>query len=193
MDRSRREERLGKILGAGFQRAAAAFASVTNRQVNVTHINSFMWPSTSGGQSRLPDTGNLYVLSTQLIGDISGKTFLIVDENESDEILRAMDLRIANPTLNEAFLMEIDHVISSSVLAEFSNALAIEVYTDLAELTRLPATELHGFLRSMVGDESQSTFVVCRTTFQFGEGQSLHAQIIWSLCNRIFASLPLAS
>lgn len=190
MDRSR-EEKLVKIMSAGFERAARSFSNLINRKVKVTRCSSVMMQPSKGSQAFAEETGQLYVLVTQIIGDVSGKSFLIFSQDESEEVFKAMNLRKSNEALNEAFLLEIDNIISASVIAELSESLCIEVYGDVPELFRVAASDLKRFVATETGDDNHANVIFCNTTFQFDERESIHPQFVWNLGHRIFDAIPV--
>src|SRR4051812_41030451 len=102
-----REERLIQIMNAGFERAARSFSSLVNKKVKVTKCSATLLHTTETKSPFAEESGRLYVLVTQIIGNVSGKSFLIFNQAESEEIFSAMNLNKSNEALNEAFLMEI--------------------------------------------------------------------------------------
>ena len=186
-----REERLAQIMTIGFERAARSFSSLVNKRVKVTKCTSTMIHDADSKAAFAEESGHLYVLITQVIGDVSGKSFLIFNQDESEEIFKAMNLRMSNVALNEAFLMEIDNIISASVIAEMANALAIEVYGDVPVLVRMPAHELQSFVAKEIGNGNHSCTIFCNTSFQFDDRDTIHPQFVWNLNNRIFQAISM--
>jgi len=191
METKSREERLAGIMSSGFERAARSFSSLINRKVKITKCQSVLIQSSKNHAALAEESGQLYVLVTQIIGDISGKSFLIFNEVESEEVFKAMNLKKSSSAMNEAFLLEIDNIISASVIAELSMSLDLEVYGDVPELNRMPATELNSFILAETGDDNHSSLIFCNATFQFDERDSIHPQFIWNLSNRIFDTMPV--
>jgi len=180
-----------KIMGAGFERAARSFSTLINKNVRVTKCNSVRIRPGASWSAFAEESGHLYVLVTQIIGDVSGKSFLIFNDDESQEIFKAVNLRRSNDALNEAFLMEIDNIISASVIAEMANALSLEIYGDVPALVRMPAGELRSFVSKELGNDSSSSVIFCNTSFKFDECDTIHPQFVWSLSNRIFDAIPV--
>jgi len=189
MDTKSREEKLARIMSGGFERAARSFSNLINRKVKVTKCHSVLIQPNKSQAALAEESGQLYVLVTQIIGDVSGKSFLIFNEAESKEVFKAMNLRKSDDAMNEAFLLEIDNIISASVIAELATALALEVYGDVPELNRLPAQDLNSFIIAEAGDDIHSTLIFCNATFQFDERDSIHPQFVWNLSSRIFDAI----
>jgi chemotaxis protein CheY-P-specific phosphatase CheC len=191
MDTKSREEKLARIMSAGFERAARSFSNLINRKVKITKCHAVLVQPTRSQMAVAEESGHLYVLVTQIIGDVSGKSFLIFNEAESEEVFKAMNLKKSSDAMNEAFLLEIDNIISASVIAELATALGLEVYGDVPELNRVPGQDLNAFIVAEAGDESHSSLIFCNATFQFDERDSIHPQFVWNLSNRIFDAIPV--
>jgi chemotaxis protein CheY-P-specific phosphatase CheC len=189
MDMQSREERLVQIMSAGFERAARSFSSLVNKKVKVTRCKATVLHATEARTPLSEESALLYVLVTQIIGTISGKSFLIFSQAESEEIFSAINLPRSNEALNEAFLMEIDNIISASVIAELANALSLEVYGDVPVLVRIPAPDLNAFVTKEIGNDKHASVILCSTTFQFDQHDTIHPQFVWSLSNRIFETI----
>lgn len=192
MDLRSKENFLIQIMSAGFERAAASFSSLIGRKVKVTRSQAILVHNDDSFSHLGDKTGDLYILITQIIGDVSGKSFLIFNNEESQEIFKSINLTSANKALNEAFLLEIDNIISASVISELSNSLNVEVYGDVPKLIVKNAKELATFIRSEVGDENVSSMIFCNTTFQFDGKEKINPQFIWNLNSKIFETIPVS-
>jgi chemotaxis protein CheY-P-specific phosphatase CheC len=184
------ENFLTRVMSNGFNRAAASFSKIIQR--SVTMVNS---PPVLirhyGDLSFLGEQGDLYILTTQLIGNISGKSFLIFSSDESKEIFKAMRLSTSTEALKEAFLLEIDNIISASVIAELSNSLSLEIYGDVPQLVKVHSNELQDFMSKEMSSEDLTSMIFCNTTFQFDNNESVHPQFIWKLSSRVFEMIPV--
>lgn len=187
----RRQEKLAKIMGIGFDRAARSFSNLIHRKVTVTNCHSIVTDSLRSERAFAEAHGDLHVLVTQVIGDVSGKSFLIFTDKERAEVFNAMNLRQDNEALCEAFLLEIDNIISASVISELADSLGLEVYGDVPELHRIAAAEYSTFMEKAIGSGGASGLLFCRATFQVGEHESTAPQFVWNLSNRIFEAIPV--
>lgn len=186
MDFRTPESFLIHTMNSGFEKAASAFSKLIHRPVTIVSSQSIV-QAAGNTFSYLPEErGELYVLITQLIGDVSGRSFLILNEEESKEIFKAIHITSGNPKLNEAFLLEIDNIISASVIAELSNQLKLEIYGDVPQLIKINAPDLHEFLRYETSTEDAASVIFSNTTFKFDGKEKIHPQFIWRLSNKIF-------
>ncbi len=186
-----RENFLTRVMNNGFSRAATSFAKVIQRSVTMVNSQPVLIQQDSDFSFFSEEQGDLYVLVTQIIGDISGKSFLIFSREESWEIFQSLKLSISNDALKEAFLLEIDNIISASVIAELSNSLHLEIYGDVPRLAKIHSKELKTFLSREMSSDDPSRMIFCNTTFQFENSKSLHPQFIWKLSCKVFEMIPI--
>ncbi|HEY5744488.1 MAG TPA: hypothetical protein VIU12_00300 [Chryseolinea sp.] len=190
MENRNRENFLVHVMNTGFERAAASFSKLINQRVTITSAQSTVVRYDGNFSYLSEEQGEVYVLITRIIGEISGKSFLIFSQDESLEIFKAIGLKVQDTKLNEAFLLEIDNIMSASVISELSNALDLEIYGDVPQLVKMHAKELKNFIGAEVNKDDPSNLIFSNTTFQFEERGSVHPQFIWEMSSRIFALIP---
>ena len=190
MDIHLRENTLIHIMNGGFEKAAIAFSRLINKPVKIINTQSILIHHEDDISYISEELGELSVLVTQIIGDISGKSYLIFSQDESKEIFRALNTSISNESLHQAFLLEIDNIISASVIAELSNAFSLEIYGDVPRLSKVKAMDLQKFMDTDALSDTRSSVIFCNTTFRFDDRDNIHPQFIWKLSNKIFEVVP---
>lgn len=190
MENRSRENFIVHVMNAGFERAALSFSKLIGRSVRVTHAPSIVVRHDNDFSCISEERGDLFVLTTQIIGEVNGKSFLIFSEEESAEIFKTLGTSI-NDQLKEAFLMEIDNIISASVISDLSNALSIEVYGDVPHLIRIHSNELQDYMNDEMSKEGQSSMIFSNTTFHFDSGEQIHPQFVWKLSSKVFEMIPV--
>ncbi len=190
MDARDRENFLIHLMNTGFEKAASSFSRLINKPVRIVNAQSILVRHADDFSYISEEHGDLYVLVTQIIGDISGKSFLVFSHEESQEIFKALNSSMSNQALNEAFLMEIDNIISASVISEISNALDLEIYGDVPQLAKVHARDLQNFLSKEVVHDVSSSMIFSNTTFQFDRKDRVHPQFVWKLSSKIFDLIP---
>jgi chemotaxis protein CheY-P-specific phosphatase CheC len=189
MDMSSRDSFIMNVFNAGFQKAASSFSKLINRDVQVTNPQSVLGRQYTDLGCLSAEENELYILITNVIGDVSGKSFLILSQNERQEIFKSIKSSITNHALNEAFLLEIDNIISASVIAELSNVLEIEIYGDIPHLFKVRSEDLSRFLTNHLSSED-SSLVISKAVFQFDQVEKIHPQFIWKLSSKVFDLIP---
>jgi chemotaxis protein CheY-P-specific phosphatase CheC len=186
MEMRSQENFLMHVLNSGFNKAATSFSRLINRPVKIINSQSILVRHDEDFSYVSEEQGELYVLVTQVIGDISGKSFLIFNHEESQEIFRALNTSITNEVLNEAFLLEIDNIISASVIAELSDTLNLEIYGDVPQLAKIQSQHLHKFMTGETSKDEPSSMIFSNTTFQFDQKDKIHPQFIWKISSKVF-------
>lgn len=191
MENRIRENFILHVMSKGFERAADSFSKLVGQHVRITNSTSVLVRHGEDFTCLSEESGDLTVLTTQLIGDLSGKSFLIFSEEETNEIFKVVGSP-HNKTLREAFLLEIDNIISASVISDLSNALNIEIYGDVPQIYQLHSNELQEFLAADLTSHSEdpSSMILCNTTFRFDHGDQIHPQFIWRISSKVFDVIP---
>jgi chemotaxis protein CheY-P-specific phosphatase CheC len=126
-------EKLGKLFDSGYANAASAFARMTGQQIEFHQIKSGFHPL---GELQMNGAlclvkGSL-LLTTEIFGDITGKSYLFLSDKEVDLLTAGIPVgKEASINLKEEFLKEVDNILSASVITRLSNELKIEMYGDV--------------------------------------------------------------
>lgn len=190
MDTQSREKFLIHAMNSGFERAAASFSKLINKTVRITNSHYIIAHDGTDLSCISEEAGDLYILVTQIIGDIPGKSFLVFNQEESKEIFATLNMSSKNHELNEAFLLEIDNIISASVISNLSNALNIEIYGDVPKLLKVHSSEFQKVMLEEAKHEEPSAIIFANTTFSFQTHERIHPQFIWKLSAKIFDKVP---
>lgn len=189
-----RESFILHVMNGGFTRAAQAFSKLVGKAVKVsnapvTHLrhNDF---------SHIPEAkGDLYVLITQVIGDFSGKSYLVFNEDECQNLcVLTNHVTAASRTPEEMrgdLLTEVDNILSASVIAELSEALQAEIYGDVPVLKKIRANTLKQFIASDSHHaDGGADILVANTVFHFNANEQIHPQFIWKISEKAYDLIP---
>jgi chemotaxis protein CheY-P-specific phosphatase CheC len=177
MEKNNKENIILGILQNGFERAAFSFSGIILNRVTVSGTSIKSDEHFALGD----DQGDLFILTTQLMGDLAGKSYLILNFNASQEIKASMGHMTRE--LHEAALLEIDNIVSASVISDLSNALGIELYGDVPHLIKIHSSQLRQFLQSEGKDSEQMIFA--KATFNINSTEKISSQFIWKLSSNI--------
>lgn len=191
MSNHEQEKFIVDVLNRGYHKAANSFSKLVGKQVQITNAQSLIVRNQKDCSFISEEKGELFVYITQLIGDLSGKSFLIFNEEERDDIFRELS-KDGRANLTEAFLYEIDNIVSASVISEISNAFNIEVYGDVPHLVKIQANALQKYICGDTGEADPSSIIFSNTTFHLGHHERVHPQFIWKFRKRIFEMIPVS-
>lgn len=186
MDNKTRETFLINVMNNGFSRAADSFSRLINKPVKIINAQPVMIRHDNSFSYCQEEHSELYILITQIIGDISGKSILIFNSEETQEIFKTISTSVNSDFLKEAFLLEIDNIISASVIAELSTSLDLEIYGDVPHLVKIHSKDLQEFMNKEMARDEHSSMIFCNTTFQFDKKDKINPQFIWKLSSKVF-------
>ena len=189
MSNKDREDLVMHIMNAGFKRAAASFTKLVGQQVRITNSAVLLIRHGNDSSFITEEEGNIYVLTTSLMGSITGKSYLIFSAGEVIEICKVLGTKISDQ-LRDGFLLEIDNIISAAVISELGDKLATEVYGDVPHLHYINSSKLQDLINGEVMNEETSNILFSNATFHFESGDHVHPQFIWKLSSRIFDIIP---
>ncbi|HEV8512538.1 MAG TPA: hypothetical protein VGQ59_04660 [Cyclobacteriaceae bacterium] len=192
MHKGNREHFLTRVMNAGFTKAADSFSKIIHRSVTMVNSQPVLIRHDSDISYLTREQGDLNILITQIIGDFSGKSFLVFNSDESGEIFEALKLSTANDALKEALLLEIDNIISASVIAELANSLRVEIYGDVPKLVKINSKDFLEFVKMEMSSDDPFSMVFCNAIFQLDGNRSVQPQFIWKLSSRVFEMTPTA-
>jgi chemotaxis protein CheY-P-specific phosphatase CheC len=132
--------------------------------------------------SRKEPVKKSYLLMTNILGDIGGKAYLIFNELEVEKLVDANlpDSIKNNPAekaeMTDAILLEIDNIITASVITQFSNIFQRKLYGDVPSLTILPENETNQFLNA---NHQQGFDPIYFNAKFISENIEIHPEFIW--------------
>lgn len=101
---------------------------------------------------------NIHFLTTKIIGDLKGICCLIFSENEANH-LRSVALPqeiLNNPEIMsemaDGIMLEVDNIISASVITQFSNILKVKIHGDVPNLKKFSYDDMIQFLKNEIDE-----------------------------------------
>jgi chemotaxis protein CheY-P-specific phosphatase CheC len=174
-------------MNKGFNKAANSFSQMINRPISLAHSNTIVIQNVKEFTYVSEEEGKLMVLTTGMIGELRGKSFLILSEQEQKEICHAVSPgKPLSVEYQEALLLEIDNIVSASVISQIANDFNIQVYGDVPVLKFVDAENIHAYLSTNLENENSDSIILCNTTFLIGNHKHIHPQFIWKLSPAIF-------
>ena len=141
------------IISQGLVKAAESLSFFMNETISLQEFedeNQFSIPHleiSKKGQS------NIQLLITKVIGDLKGVCCLIFSEEEANqlrssalppEILESPEMMAE---MSDGILLEVDNIISASVITQFSNILKVKIHGGVPALKKVNSEELENFFQ----------------------------------------------
>jgi chemotaxis protein CheY-P-specific phosphatase CheC len=173
-----------EIISKGLSKAAQSLSFFMKEHISLkeTDFNISSEQTIEIKKSKVEE--NLFVLSTEIKGELKGICFLVFDQEEKDEICKVTlppDI-INNPdklkAMQEPLLLEIDNIISASVITQLANNLKQKVYGDVPQLTLLTPSALKENIQQQMKPDRliigfQTEFISSKSHF--------HPEFFWIL------------
>lgn len=188
-----RENFVVQMMNMGFSKAVDSFSRMVGKKVTLAHNNVTLVKSQSEYLNTYNKSANLLVLTTQMIGELTGKSYFILSDVETVEIAKSV-YKISGDKLTaevcQAILLEIDNIISASVIGQMSSSINKEVYGDVPSLQQVRGDAIQTFIKNDFSILKPENFVVITVTFNIEGSVKIHPQFIWKLSSKIFELIP---
>ena len=174
-----------KLINTSFERAAHSFSSLLKQDIviEMTDISiSREMPEINMG---VKQAGELTLVITEIMGELDGKSYLVFNEEECEALYHAIFPKNDNPkdrsSLEEAFLKEVDNILSASVITEFSNFFNIQIYGDVPHLIRINHAGVGQIINQDFNNANTNSayFFIANTKFLFKDNLQLRPHFFW--------------
>ncbi|WP_317898021.1 chemotaxis protein CheC [Aurantibacillus circumpalustris] len=135
---------------------------------------------------------NIHLLITNVIGELKGVCCLIFSEEEADKLKQTALPKeiIENPELMaemaDAIMLEVDNIISASVITKFSDILNHKIYGGVPELKKLSFEEMNDYVTN---NFLQDLYIInFKTQFQSSH-LNFNPEFVWLFDNTFLNSI----
>ncbi len=129
---------------------------------------------------------NIHLLTTKVIGELKGVCCLIFSEEEADHLRSvALPPEILNSPemmaeMSDGIMLEVDNIISASVITQFSNLLKIKIHGGVPHLKKLSYDEMDEFISSEINNELY--LISFKTSFESSKA-NFNPEFVWLFDN----------
>tara|TARA_B100000809_G_scaffold266898_1_gene332700 strand:- start:875 stop:1510 length:636 start_codon:yes stop_codon:yes gene_type:complete len=186
-----------EVVNVGLGKAADSMAFFTKEKVLIRSLN-FDVKSTNSIEhlSQKKTDELLYVLKTEIKGELGGICFLVFSEKEVNELVKIalpksiLDDKDKLAVMTDAILLEMDNIIVASVVTQFSNLFNFEMYGDVPSLTK---TVLNGFTQIVESTNKTSKYVLYFKSEFNTSGIDINPEFIWLLDEKYIEGVKVLS
>lgn len=147
------------IVSKGLEKAAESLSFFLKEDVVVDHIDNDAC-DISYTLSILPrNRTNIHLMTTAIMGEMKGVCCLVFSEEEATLIKKnALPEELHNDEaamkeMGEAFLLELDNIISAAVITEFANKLTTRIFGDVPGLKIVDEEEMLNYFSQQMEEE----------------------------------------
>ncbi len=180
-------EQTKKEINLGYSHSANSFSAIAKQKIQIEtsdmvieEIDDFHIIDLNGKEFK--------VLITDIIGQLPGKSYLIFNEVESDEIydicLPSAKDSNNRTEMEEAILLEIDNMLAAAVITKFSNHLNSKIFGGVPSIHTKTIDNLENFIiedlkSAKFNMEGATVFISTNTKFMFENNDEMSPEFIW--------------
>ncbi|MCV9385637.1 chemotaxis protein CheC [Reichenbachiella ulvae] len=181
-----------RLMKFGLAKGALSLEMMVGSPVVMKNVE-FGVPSVNGvSQYTTKEDQKLYLLKTELVGDLKGFCHLIFSDEDVQKIQTKClpeDIMTTNNSQSRLmkleFMTEIDNMVAGSVVTQLANYLNLEVYGNVPILTTMKAAEANGHIDAESVDHNSN--IVLKTIYHIPE-LNIFSEFVWLFQDR-FAEL----
>lgn len=172
------------LINIGLEKAAQSMAFFTKNDVSIQSTELQIKPMSFLENVISKEDDDIAILTTEIMGDVSGVSYLIFSQDEIEEIWKvSLPENIRSDTekmkvMGDAILLEMDNIIVASVVTQLANALNYSIYGNVPNISR---TATKGFSEMFASArQSSNYFLYFKSEFRT-EGLDIQPDFIWLL------------
>jgi chemotaxis protein CheY-P-specific phosphatase CheC len=135
---SQEMEAFVELLRVGFGAARESFSFMAAEQHAAGDLLHHFTNNDSSTWSSLSNNSEVYVLTTELKGDLKGKNYLIISAEKVNKMMQHYGYgtvsKIEDGTMGRAFLLEIGNIVAASSISHFANVTKKKIYGNVPAL-----------------------------------------------------------
>lgn len=177
------EKMIGTAFDAGFSNAARSLGQLSKYRVFYNNFHS--------GNCRLDTTylvhdayqryneGSRVLLTTEIIGDLTGKSYLFFSPYEFDLLTEGIPQGSdSSVNLKEEFLKEMDNILSAAVITKISNELKGRIFGDVPVLVGKTQSRLEDIINDDFSEHTEELYINS-IFFSFEKQPAIQPLFLW--------------
>lgn len=180
------------IISAGLVKAAESLSFFMNETITLNELDQEDSLSVNAIEIEKKNQSNIHLMITKVIGELNGVCCLIFSEEEANQLRNtALPPEVLNSPemmaeMSDGIMLEVDNIISASVITQFSNMLKVKIYGGVPALRKVDSTELEKYLQEEINNEMY--LVSFKTKFKSSH-VSFAPEFIWLFDNTFVESI----
>lgn len=178
-----------EIIDLGLQKAAESLSFFMKEPITLKEVDFNISSNQTIDVKNEDSLDNLYVLTTEMKGELKGVCYLVFNQEEKDEICKvALPAEIFNnpeklKNMEEPLLLEVDNIISASVITQISNKLKQKVYGDVPAMKLMTAKDLKNNITEQM---NPNKFIIGFKTVFISSKSNFNPEFFWVIDPNFF-------
>ena len=181
-----------EIINIGLSKAADSLSFFSQQKV-IIRSSELILKNTNEAKDLSKKVGDkLYVLTTDIIGELAGVCYLIFNEQEVNKLLKIslpasiLEDEEQKMVMSDAILKEADNIISASVITQFANLLNFKIH---GGVPNMDVMELDKVLSFMLSRASESEYFLQISAQFHTEEVDFSPEFVWFLDNKFIQGI----
>ncbi|MDP2387407.1 MAG: hypothetical protein Q8M29_13610 [Bacteroidota bacterium] len=172
-----------EIISQGLIKAAESLSFFMKEKIALSE-SDFTISNNENITLKVNSVEELFVLVTEMKGEMRGTCFLVFNQEEKDEICKmALPPEIYHDSaklcsMQEPLLLEVDNIISASVITQIANQLKKKIYGDVPRLTLMSKDSLKKMILQQM---EPNNFIIGFQTEFVSSKSHFHPEFFWIL------------
>lgn len=149
------KEQLTTLFNKGLEHVKQSFGILTDREVNVRHEITVE----SGMSARLPgidDAAPQHLFVSEIKGNLPGSSYLVLPQDQMHALLPEGVMTEKDETPAIEFLMELDNILTASVITVLANELDIFSYGDPPRHYEVAGRSVRSWIEQAIYEQKQA-------------------------------------
>ena len=174
------------IISAGLVKSAESLSFFMNETITLKDFDAEKQLDNPPLELSKKDENNIHLLTTKVIGEMKGICCLIFSEEEADHLRQAalpqeiLDSPEMMEEMSDGIMLEVDNIISASVITQFSNLLKVKIHGGVPSLKKVTSKEMEEFI---TGEVDQELYLISfKTSFESSKA-NFNPEFVWLFDN----------
>jgi len=175
-----------KIISAGLVKSAESLSFFMNETISLKDFDAEKNLDNPPLELGKKDESNIHLLTTKVIGEMKGICCLIFSAEEADHLRKAalpqeiLDSPEMMEEMSDGIMLEVDNIISASVITQFSNLLKVKIHGGVPDLKKVTFKEMEEYISGEVNNELY--LISFKTSFESSKAQ-FNPEFVWLFDN----------
>ncbi len=174
------------IISAGLVKSAESLSFFMNETITLKDFDAEKHLNNPPLELSKKDESNIHLMTTKVIGEMKGICCLIFSEEEADHLRKAalpqeiLDSPEMMEEMSDGIMLEVDNIISASVITQFSNLLKVKIHGGVPNLKKVTSKEMEEFI---AGEVDQELYLISfKTSFESSRAK-FNPEFVWLFDN----------
>lgn len=175
-----------KIISTGLVKSAESLSFFMNETITLKDFDAEKQLHQPPLELGKKNESNIHLLTTKVIGEMKGICCLIFSEEEANHLRSAaLPPEILNSPemmaeMSDGIMLEVDNIISASVITQFSNLLKVKIHGGVPDLKKVSFEEMEDYISREVNNELY--LISFKTSFESSKAQ-FNPEFVWLFDN----------